>query len=921
MFKKLLFAALLILAGCTDPARAQNVTCATRPIGDNSNACASTAFVQGSIGTVINVKNAPYNATGNGSTNDSAAFQSAFSDACGTTGVGGAGRAVYVPAGFYRLGTAVTATCGLKVYGDGWPEDSGALLDNKIITTSAAFSGSVLLPDVGVNALTFTTNQAVNLSDFAVVYLSRPAAGSGIIGIKIQAAGAATSPATIAWQEGTLLKHVWLFGADINLAMVNAGQWAMESSHIIMHGTNGVLIQGPNYPYVGAWRVGPNNLFRTAQITNVQHLLSTSSCGGHVHNNTFHSAGSVNVIAPLETSAIALVPILNVAGNQCEPVTIGGNTMEGLSNCILFDGGTPSMNATLSQFAIVGNQGWCIRNVDIRAKSGPAAWVFAGTITGNHWNANTVSGTTTTSNIRIAGGQNIIISSNKFSFVPFTGGDTAAPISFGAAAATNCQEANTIDTGSTGLNAIDATIPICTQGASAGQIQIAQTTTTGSLWKVVSGDATLAATGALTIANNAVTDAKLRDSAANSVIGRATNSSGDPADISTSTDGQVLRLSGTTLGFGALNLASANAITGDLPFANLTQGSALSVLGVTGNATADVASIAAGTDNQVLRRSGTTLAFGAVNLASTNAVTGTLAVGNGGTGITSLGTGMATWWGTPSSANLAATLTDETGSGLAVFNTAPTFSGTVLFNTSPVISFNSGDVTISTATNQLIFNSADNGYVFTSTHATGGTAIGTFNIAQTLGFLTIGISGGNGMNFGCQTTTCFVDNISGSAPITQFRNNVGSAVAEVQAGGFLAGSTQGVGYRTGAGGAVTQITSRTTGVTLNTTSGDITLVSAAGSTSWQSFTVTNSTVAATDTVSVSQKSGTDLNMIHVTAVAAGSFRISFATTGGTTSEQPVFHFNVIKGVSSWLLKRDLAPAANDNTPMFLNKVA
>jgi len=108
----------------------------------------------------------------------------------------------------------------------------------------------------------------------------------------------------------------------------------------------------------------------------------------------------------------------------------------------------------------------------------------------------------------------------------------------------------------------------------------------------------------------------------------------------------------------------------------------------------------------------------------------------------------------------------------------------------------------------------------------------------------------------------------------------------------------GLGYATGSGGTVTQATSRTTGVTLNKTNGAIELVSAAGTTSWQTFTVTNSTVAATDTVIVSQKSGTDLNMIHVTAVAAGSFNISFATTGGTTTEQPVFNFAVIKAVTA-----------------------
>lgn len=110
--------------------------------------------------------------------------------------------------------------------------------------------------------------------------------------------------------------------------------------------------------------------------------------------------------------------------------------------------------------------------------------------------------------------------------------------------------------------------------------------------------------------------------------------------------------------------------------------------------------------------------------------------------------------------------------------------------------------------------------------------------------------------------------------------------------------TAGVGYATGAGGAVTQDTNRTTAVVLNKVSGAITLVSAAGSTSWQSFTLTNSAIAATDVVVVNQKSGTDLYEIHVTAVAAGSCRITFRTTGGTTTEQPVFNFAVIKAVAA-----------------------
>jgi hypothetical protein len=93
----------------------------------------------------------------------------------------------------------------------------------------------------------------------------------------------------------------------------------------------------------------------------------------------------------------------------------------------------------------------------------------------------------------------------------------------------------------------------------------------------LTGDVTSSAgSGATTIANDAVTDPKLRNSAALSVIGRSVNSIGDPADIATSADGEVLRRSGTTLGFGAVSLATPAAITGNLPLANGGTGKSLS---------------------------------------------------------------------------------------------------------------------------------------------------------------------------------------------------------------------------------------------------------------------------------------------------------------------------------------------------------
>lgn len=109
----------------------------------------------------------------------------------------------------------------------------------------------------------------------------------------------------------------------------------------------------------------------------------------------------------------------------------------------------------------------------------------------------------------------------------------------------------------------------------------------------------------------------------------------------------------------------------------------------------------------------------------------------------------------------------------------------------------------------------------------------------------------------------------------------------------------GVGYAIGAGVAGVQGTSRTTTVVANGICGSITLFSAAGSATPFSFTVTNSSVVATDVIHISQKSGTDLYTTQVvTAVGTGSFQVTLANASGTTTETPVFNFAVIKAVAA-----------------------
>lgn len=77
------------------------------------------------------------------------------------------------------------------------------------------------------------------------------------------------------------------------------------------------------------------------------------------------------------------------------------------------------------------------------------------------------------------------------------------------------------------------------------------------------GDISIAS-GVWNIVPDVVGDVELRNSAALSVIGRSANSSGNPGDIAAAADGDVLRRSGTTLGFGSIPEASVTNLVSDL---------------------------------------------------------------------------------------------------------------------------------------------------------------------------------------------------------------------------------------------------------------------------------------------------------------------------------------------------------------------
>ena len=119
-------------------------------------------------------------------------------------------------------------------------------------------------------------------------------------------------------------------------------------------------------------------------------------------------------------------------------------------------------------------------------------------------------------------------------------------------------------------------------------------------------------------------------------------------------------------------------------------------------------------------------------------------------------------------------------------------------------------------------------------------------------------------------------------------------------GGLIETSGNGIGYSTGAGGVVTQGTSRTTGVTLNKPSGQITLFSqalAAGAAN--TFVLINSTITANDFVMLNHFSGGTLgNYVFAANTSAGQANVTVRSITTVTAEAPVVQYVIIKGATS-----------------------
>jgi hypothetical protein len=267
------------------------------------------------------------------------------------------------------------------------------------------------------------------------------------------------------------------------------------------------------------------------------------------------------------------------------------------------------------------------------------------------------------------------------------------------------------DTASDTLTLVAGTNITITTNAATDTITI-NATGGGTIGDADYGDITVSASGTvMTIDNNVVTLAKMATMATASILGRNTASTGNVEVLSAATTKSLLSLNNvenTALSTwaGTSNITTTGTVTTGTWNSTITAARVLTGLD---GATISTATIA--NDDKVLIRDTsatdatktvTTLAIrdltptagvtgtGAeVRATSATLVTPALGTPSSGTltsctglpistGVSGLGTGVATFLATPSSANLISAITNETGSGSLVFATSPTLVTPVL---------------------------------------------------------------------------------------------------------------------------------------------------------------------------------------------------------------------------------------------------
>jgi fibronectin-binding autotransporter adhesin len=334
---------------------------------------------------------------------------------------------------------------------------------------------------------------------------------------------------------------------------------------------------------------------------------------------------------------------VNITGGSAAVSGAGGNVAITAGASITGAGGAVSITSgvganTASGGAISMTVGASTNNVggaiSLTAGNGNGVNQAGGNIT---FTAGNNTGAGTNGFVAIASGKQLRLNeSDNSNYNSFVTGTQAANF--------NYTLPTTIPTANQVLTATAVSAPNITLGwTSAGSGTVTSFSfTNGGGFTASLSNATTTPTLGLTLDNSSVAFAKLVNSAAAglSVVGRSANSAGVFAEINAANDGEVLRRSGATLGFGTV--ATAGIGNSQVTYGKIQNVTALSVLGNGSNAAAAPTEMTASADGQVLRRNGTAVAFGTVATGGITDDAVTLAkIANAGANSVLVGSGSA----------------------------------------------------------------------------------------------------------------------------------------------------------------------------------------------------------------------------------------------------------------------------------------
>lgn len=221
------------------------------------------------------------------------------------------------------------------------------------------------------------------------------------------------------------------------------------------------------------------------------------------------------------------------------------------------------------------------------------------------------------------------------------------------------------------------------------------------------------------------------------------------------------------------------------------------------------------------------------------------------------------------------------------------------------------------ATNATLLANVDAALEDLAVIGTSGVTTADATLSSGIGTFTITLSGKNArQDFANMSVTSSLTGTTPTLAIANTTPGVAATFAKAAIGQLVEDSTNGElyqnisttagspnwqlfrGWKSGSGGAVTQITSRATTVILNKRVGKITTTAdSLAAVTPAIFTVTNSTVAATDNIIVTKVSGDVDTQVSVNSVGTGSFTVLLWNThaSGADTTATVLNFEVRKG--------------------------